>query len=36
MLGLLDAKWEDKEEEQPPHELKQRTLSDYLGESSTP
>jgi len=30
MLGLSDAKWEDKEEEQAIHELKQRTLSDFL------
>ncbi len=30
MLGLSEAKWEDKEEEQPPRELKQRTLSDFL------
>jgi uncharacterized protein YecE (DUF72 family) len=40
MLGLSDAKWEDREEKQkgigPTHELKQRTLSDYLGETSTP
>ncbi len=39
MLGLSEAKWEDKEEEQVgvgPRGLKQSTLSDYLGESSTP
>jgi uncharacterized protein YecE (DUF72 family) len=40
MLGLSDAKWEDKEEEQPEmagpaHKLRQRTLSDFLGQSST-
>jgi uncharacterized protein YecE (DUF72 family) len=41
MLGLPDAKWEDKEEEEKqvqfkPHDLKQRTLSDFLGQSTTP
>ena len=36
MLGLSEAKWKEKEEgqeqEQPeiPHDLKQRTLSDFL------
>ena len=38
MLGLSDAKWEDKESEDkelgPTHE-KQRTLSDFLGQSSS-
>jgi hypothetical protein len=42
MLGLADAKWEDKEEEkeqleQPQlHDTKQRTLSDFLDQSGTP
>jgi hypothetical protein len=39
VLGLPEAKWEEKEEEQqqqqqqqkdPSHDLKQRTLSDFL------
>jgi hypothetical protein len=37
MLGLPEAKWEEKEEEEqqkqqkhPSHDLKQRTLSDFL------
>jgi hypothetical protein len=34
MLGLSEAKWEEKEEgqqqEQEIHDLKQRTLSDFL------
>jgi hypothetical protein len=35
MLGLSDAKWVDKGEEQsertgPAHELRQRTISDFL------
>jgi hypothetical protein len=35
MLGLSEAKWEEKEEEgqqqkRPSHDLKQRTLSDFL------
>jgi hypothetical protein len=36
MLGLSEAKWEEKEEEEqqqqkhPSNDLKQRTLSDYL------
>ena len=38
MLGLSDAKWEDKEEEHPeevsPAPEKQRTLSDFLDQSS--
>jgi uncharacterized protein YecE (DUF72 family) len=39
MLGLAEAKWEDREEDQPertgpPHKLRQRTLSDFLGQSS--
>jgi hypothetical protein len=33
MLGLPEAKWDEKEEEQqqkhPSHDLKQRTLSDF-------
>jgi uncharacterized protein YecE (DUF72 family) len=40
ILGLAEAKWEDREEDQPertgpPHKLRQRTLSDFLGQSST-
>jgi len=35
MLGLADAKWEDKEEK-PARELKHRTLPDFLAQSSTP
>jgi uncharacterized protein YecE (DUF72 family) len=39
ILGLAEAKWEDKEAEDkelgPTHE-KQRTLSDFLGQRSTP
>jgi hypothetical protein len=35
MSGLSDAKWEDREEEQPvsrpAYELKHHTLSDFLG-----
>ena len=38
-VGLTDAKWENKEEEERelgrPHRLKQRPLSDFLGQSST-
>jgi hypothetical protein len=38
MLGLSEAKWEEKQEEKeerqqkqyPAHDLKQRTLSDFL------
>jgi len=37
MLGLPEAKWEERQEEQgenqsdyPAHELKQRTLTDFL------
>jgi uncharacterized protein YecE (DUF72 family) len=39
MLGLADAKWEDKEAEDKqlgPAKEKQRTLFDFLGQSSTP
>jgi uncharacterized protein YecE (DUF72 family) len=39
MLGLADAKWEKKEEEQQEQfkqqDVKQRTLSDFLGQSAT-
>ena len=39
MLGLSEAKWEDKVEEQQeqfkPQDVKQRTLSDFMGQGAT-
>ncbi len=39
MLGLADVKWEEKEEEQQeqfkPQDMKQRTLSDFMGQGAT-
>jgi uncharacterized protein YecE (DUF72 family) len=43
MLGSSEGKWqevkietEDQQDQGPIHDLKQRTLSDFLGKSSTP